>query len=110
MATRAKNWQEASSAGSSFPAGVSHSFPVGALHGLLSLLVLNMVFLPYKFLTLKFCHKNQTKWSPLIDISQAMTPSLPQAIFFSYALLQKIAMKSCKQDISKHYLSFCIET
>ena len=50
------------------------------------------------------------KWSPLINIAQAMTPSLPQAIFFSYAPLQKIAMKSCKQDISENYLSYCIET
>ena len=71
------------------------SFPAGASHGLLSVLVLHMV---------KFCQNNQTMWSPLINVSQAMTPSLPQAIFFSYAPLQKIAMKSCKQ-ISKNYLS-----
>ena len=57
-----------------------------------------------------------------MDISQAMTLSLSQAttitylkikhnaIFFGYAPLQKIAMKSCKQDISKNYLNCCTET
>ena len=80
------------------------SFPAGASHGVLSLLVF------HKFPTLKFCHNNQTKWLPLIDISLAMTPSLPQAIFFSHAPLQKNAMKSCQQDILKTYLSCCIET
>ena len=90
--------------GFSFPAGASHvffpcwcfagfSFPAGASQGFLSLLVLHRVLFPcwcfacflsllglHRFPTLKFCHGNQTKWPPLIDISQAMTPSLPQAI------------------------------
>ena len=57
-------------------------FPAGASYGLLSLLVL------HRFPTSKFCYDDQTKWSPLMDISQAMTPSLPQAIFLSYARLQ----------------------
>ena len=74
-----------------FPAGVSHSFSAGTAHGLLSLQVF------YKFPTLQFCHDNQTKWSPLIDTSQAMTPSLPQAICFSYAPLQKKKKKKKKK-------------
>ena len=53
------------------------SFPAGASNGLFHLLVL------HKFPTKKFCHGNQTKWPPLIDISQAMTPSLPQAVLSS---------------------------
>ena len=100
-----------------FPCWCFTFFPVGTSHGLLSLLVHHMVLFPcwcftsnllallvfHKFPTLKFCHNNQTKWSPLIDIhvSQALTPSLPGDIFLSYATLQKIAIKSCKQDISK---------
>ena len=82
------------------------SFLACTSQGLLFLLVLHMVFFPYhcftNFLLLKFCNNTQTKWSPLNDTYQAMTPSLPQATFFSYAPLQKIAMKSCKQDIKKN--------
>ena len=48
------------------------SFPAGASYGLLYLLAF------HKFPSLKLCHNNQTKWSPLMDISQAMKPSLPQ--------------------------------
>ena len=111
-----------------FPCWCFTFFSCGASHGLLSQLVFHILSLwghhmlnfpcwcfiwssfpagVSQFPALKFCHNNQTKWPPFINISQAMPPSLPQAIFLSYAPLQKIAMK-CK--ISKNYLSYCIET
>ena len=73
---------------------ITWSFPAGASHGLAPLLVF------HKFPALKFCHNNQTKWLPLMDISWAMAPSLLQALF-SDAPLPKIAMLFFKQDISK---------
>ena len=66
---------------SSFSAGTSHNllsllircftwaFCADASHGLLFLFVL------HKFLSLKFCYNNQTKWPPFIDISQATISS-----------------------------------
>ena len=89
---------------SSFPAGASDlysllvlqvfflcwcfrsSFPAGA-SGLLSLLVLQVFFPCWCFRSSfpagvsqisYFCHNKQTKWSPLIDIVQAMKQSLTQ--------------------------------
>ena len=92
------------SAGTSHPCFTQSSFPAGSSHALLSLLVLHTVFpcwhftwssfpagtshglfslpLLHKCPTFKFCHGNQP-WPPLIDISQAMTASLPQAVLSS---------------------------
>ena len=59
------------------------SFPASALHGLFFLLLF------HKFPISKYCDNHQTKWSPLINISQSMTLLLPQAIFLVMPLCKK---------------------
>ena len=85
---------------SSFPAGASQSSPAGASHGFLSLLVV------HKFPSIN----NQTKWSPFLTYLKPWHHHIHMLSFSSYAPLQKIAIKSCKQDNNKNYLSCCIET
>ena len=93
--------------------------PVGASQGLLSLLAHHRVFFScwcFKWSSVPagVLHISYFKTNKMVafnrHISSHDTITSTSCLFSYYASLQKIAMKSCKQDISKNYFSYCIET